>query len=58
MAKFISKFIGIGSLIQKLALGGPSKITSEMKAIFEARMRDDDKTIAYQLHVLLVLHGI
>ena len=57
VAKFISKFVETGSLTRKPGSGRPSKITPEMKAIVEARMRDDDETFAYQLHALLVSHG-
>lgn len=49
VAKFISKFIETGSLARKPGSGQPSKIPIKMKAIVEARMRDDDETTAYQL---------
>ena len=41
VAKFISKYSETGSLIHKPGSGYPSKITPEMKAIVEARMRED-----------------
>ena len=42
--------------MRKAGLGRPSKITMEMKAIVEVKMREDDETTAYQLHALLVSH--
>ena len=56
VAKFIAKYNETGSLMRRPGSGHPSKITPEMKAIVEAKMREDDEATAYQLHSLLVLN--
>ena len=56
VAKFIAKYNETGSLMRKPGSGRPSKITPEMKAIVEAKMREDDEGTAYQLYALLVLN--
>ena len=57
VAKFIAKFNAIGLVSRKPGSGRPTKITAEIKAIVEARMREDDETTAYQLHSLLLTRG-
>jgi len=56
VAKFIQKFNETGSLMRKPGSRRPSKITPEMKELVETKIWDDDKTIAYQLHTLLLSH--
>ena len=56
VAKFIAKYNKTGSLKRRPRSGCPSMITPEMKAIVEAKMREDDKATAYQLHALLILN--
>lgn len=57
VAKFIAKFNATGLVSRKPGSGRPTKITAEIKAIVEARMREDDETTAYQLHSLLLTRG-
>ena len=56
VVKFIAKYIETGSLTRTPGSGCPLKITPEMKSIVEAKMREDNKATAYQLHALLVLN--
>ena len=49
IAKFIDKFERTGSIARTPGSGRPTKMTEEMKAIVEERMREDDETIALQL---------
>ena len=56
VAKFIAKYNETGLLMHRSGSGHPSKIMPEMKAVVEAKMREDDKATAYQLHALLVLN--
>ena len=56
MAKFIAKYNKTGSLMHRPGSGCPSKITPEMKAIVEAKMKEDNEAPAYQLYALLVLN--
>ena len=53
IAKFIDKFERTGSITRTPGSGRPTKITEEMKAIVEERMREDTETTALQLHALL-----
>ena len=55
VAKFIAKYSETGSLIHKPGSGHPSKLTPEMKAIVEARMREDNEALQYLLGTLLHL---
>ena len=57
VAKFLKRFVETRSLSRKPGLGRLPSITPEMKALVEAKMREDDKTTAYQLHALLLSHG-
>ena len=57
IAKFIACFKADGVLTWWLGSGRPSKVTAEEKAIFEAQIRQDDETTAFQLHKLLVEKG-
>ena len=56
VAKFIAKYNETDSLILRPGSEHPSKITPEMKALIEVKMRVDDEATAYQLHALLVLN--
>ena len=55
--KFLTKYLQTGSIGRRPRSGRPSKITEEIKAIFDEQMNKDDETTAYQLHRLLVSHG-
>ena len=57
IAKFIDKFERTGSIARTPGSGRPTKMTEEMKAIVEERMREDDETTALQLHALLNSKG-
>ena len=57
MAKFLKQFMEAGLLSRKPGSGRPLSISSQVKTIFEAKMREDDKTTAYQLRDLLLSHG-
>lgn len=57
IAKFLRKFQETGNIGRKLGSGRPSKVTAEIKAFVEQRMRVDDETTAVQLHALLTAHG-
>ena len=55
--KFLTKFKQTGSIGWRPGTGRSSKITAEVKAIVEEKMREDDETTAYQLHRLLRSRG-
>lgn len=57
VVKFIKKFEETNCITRTPGSGRPSKVTADIKAIVEERMRQDDETTAYQLHALLVAHG-
>ena len=57
VAKFLKKFQQTGSIARRPGSGRPSKITTEIKALVEQKMRSDDKTTAVQLHAILREHG-
>jgi len=57
VAKFLKRFVETRSLSRKPGSGRPLSITPEMKALVEAKMREDDETTAYQLCALLLSHG-
>ena len=57
VAKFLERFVETRSLSRKPASGRPPSITPEMRALVEAKMREDDETTAYQLCALLLSHG-
>ena len=56
--KFLRRFEMYGSIERKTGSGPPSKITAEVKRIVEEKMREDDETTAYQLHLLLTSRAI
>ncbi len=56
IAKFLKKYKETGCIARTAGSGRPSKITEEIKALADAKMREDDKKTAYQLHALLVEH--
>ena len=53
MEEFLKRFYEDGTILGGVGSGRPSKITAEVKTIFEERMRLDDETTAFQLHWLL-----
>ena len=57
IAKFLKKYQETGCVARRPGSGPPSKVTAEMKAFVEAKMREDDETTAHQLHVLLQQRG-
>jgi len=57
IAKFINKFERTGLIARTPGSGRPTKITEEMRAFVEERMREDDETTAIQLHALLKSKG-
>ncbi len=57
IAKLIRKFEETGCVTRLPGSGRPSKITAEIKAIVDEKMREDDETTAYQLHAMLVARG-
>jgi len=52
VAKFIDRYIETGSLLRK----PERRPLQQMKAIVEAKMRKDDKILAYHLCSLLLSH--
>ena len=57
VADFLKKFKETGCITRSPGSGRPSKVTAEIKAIVEQKMREDDETTASQLHKLLVERG-
>ena len=57
VAKFISKFNATGDVDNETRIGKTNKETERVKEIIETQTREDDKTIAYHLHCLLVAKG-
>ena len=57
VAKLLKKFQQTGSIARRPGSGRPSKITAEIKALVEQKMRSDDETTAVQLHAMLREHG-
>jgi len=57
VAKFLRKYEETGCITRTTGSGRPSKITEEIKALVETKMRKDDETTACQLHAFLVDHG-
>ena len=56
VAKLIAKYEETGYISRLPGSGRPSKITAEIKAVVDERMRLDDETTACQL-ATLVTHG-
>ena len=50
IAKFLMKYELTGSVSRAPGSGRPTKISTEIKAIVEDKMREDDETTASQLH--------
>ena len=57
IAKFLRKYRETGSIARRPGSGRPSKITAEIKALVEQKMREDDETTAVQLHAMLKQRG-
>ena len=57
IAKLLWRYKETGTIFSCLGLGRPTLIKSEMKAIVEAKMREDDETTVEQLHSLLAFRG-
>ena len=57
IAKFLKRYEETGGITRLPGSGRPSKITAEIKAMVEERMREDDETSAIQLHAMLVARG-
>ena len=57
IAKFLKKYQETGSIAGRPGLGRPSKITAEIKALVEQKMREDGETTAVQLHAMLRERG-
>ena len=57
VAKFIKHYQDTSTIARRPGSGQPSKVTEEIKRIVEEQMQKDDKTMAYQLHQLLVSKG-
>ena len=56
VAKFLKQFHQDGTILRRVGLGRPSKVTVEIIAIVEEQMRQDE-TMAFQLHQLLTEKG-
>ena len=57
IAKFIKKYQETRCLSRLPGSGRPSKVTAEIKAMVDQKMREDDETTACQLHAMLVDRG-
>ena len=57
IAKLLRRYEETETIVRCPGSGRPTVITLEMKAIVEAKMREDDKTTAEQLHSLLASRG-
>ena len=57
IAKFLMKYELTGSVSRAPGSGRPTKISTEIKAIVEDKMREDDETTASQLHKILTSRG-
>ena len=57
VAKFLKKYEETGSIGRRPGSGRPIKVTAEVKAIVDQKMKEDDETTATQLHALLRSHG-
>ena len=53
VAKYLKKSEGTGSLSRCSGSSGPTKITDEIKVIFEQQMQRNDETTAVKLHHFL-----
>ena len=57
IAKFLQRYAKTGTIGRKQGSGPRPKITEEIQALIEERMRSDDETSAVQLHSMLVARG-
>ena len=57
IAKFLQRYAKTGTIGRKQGSGPRPKITEEIRALIEERMRSDDETSAVQLHSMLVARG-
>lgn len=57
VAKFLKKYEETGSIGRRPGSGRPTKVTAEVKAIVDQKMKQDDETTATQLHALLTSRG-
>ena len=55
--KFLQKYRETKSIVRRPGSGRPTKMTTEVKALVEQKMREDDETTAIQLHTILVRSG-
>lgn len=56
--KFIIMYHETGSIGRRPGSGRLLKVTSRVKMLVEEQMQRDDKTAAYQLHQMLLEHGV
>ena len=56
--KFLVMYQDTGSVSRRPGSGRLSKVSGRVKELVEARMQEDDESTAYQLHHMLVEHGI
>ena len=56
--KFIIMYNETGSIGRRPGSGRISKVTSHVKTLVEEQMQRDDETTAYQLHQMLLEHGV
>ena len=54
---FLKRYAETHSITRKQGSGRLSKVTAEIKALFEQQMHIDDETTAHQLHRLLQSRG-
>ena len=57
IAKLLRRYEETGTIVRRPGSGRPTVITTEMKTIVKAKMREDDKTTAEQLHCMLASRG-
>ena len=55
--QFLQKHRETNNIERRTGSGRPAKMTVAVKALVERQMRDDNETIAVQLHALLLCHG-
>ena len=58
VAKFLKVYEQTGTTARRPGSSRPSKVTARVKELVEEKMNEDDETTAYQLHGMLVEHGI
>ena len=57
IANFLKRYRSTGTIARRPGSGRPSKVTEEVKRVVKEQMREDDETMAYQLHQLLTSKG-